>query len=65
MSFHGFFMGFHRENNFCMILDHFDHGGPHGSMIPWHGTLFIGMGVSCENTIYWNTGVFNGPIHDV
>ena len=26
---------------------------------------YIDTGVSCENTIYWNKGLFNGPIHDV
>ena len=28
-------------------------------------SLYIIMGVRCENIIYWTTGLFNGPIHDV
>ena len=65
MGFHGFSWVFHGGNTFWMVSDHFDHGDPHGSMGPWCGTLYINMGVSCENNIYWGTGLFNGTIHDV
>ena len=38
-----FSMDFHGGNTFWTVLDHFDHGGPHGPMGPWlHHTLYIG-----------------------
>ena len=44
MGFHGFSWVFIGENIFWTVLDHFDHGDPHGPMDPWCGILYIRYG---------------------
>ena len=41
MRVHGFSWVFMVEILFGRVLDHFQHGDPHGPMDPWCGTLYI------------------------
>ena len=54
-GFSWFHMDFSWGNYFWMIL----------IMVVPMDPLYISMGVSCENNLYWTTDLFNGPIHDV